>query len=144
MMLRAKAEGLPIPGAVAPGTPMSDATEQAGSFRTNVPVDNVLVSPEGFCGAATCFYAGHDLANPLLSLLNGDLHGFPPTILATRDLLLSNTVRVHRKLRASGVDAVLQVYKGMSHAQFYRDDRIPEDQEASGEISAFFDNYLTP
>ena len=39
-----------------------------------------------------------------------DLAGFPPSILisGTRDLLLSLTVRTHRKLRASGVDAELQ------------------------------------
>jgi acetyl esterase/lipase len=50
----------------------------------------------------------------------GDMHGFPPTILTTgtRDLLLSNTVRVDRKLRRAGVDAVLQVYEGESHAQY--------------------------
>jgi acetyl esterase/lipase len=42
---------------------------------------------------------------------NGDMRGFPPAILitGTRDLLLSSTVRVHRKLRQAGVEAVLQV-----------------------------------
>ena len=34
----------------------------------------------------------------------------------TRDLYLSNTVRMHRKLRAAGVEAVLQsVRKGNTH-----------------------------
>jgi acetyl esterase/lipase len=42
------------------------------------------------------------------------MSGFPPTILTsgTRDLLLSNTVRVHRKLRNLGIDSFLQVYEG--------------------------------
>ena len=41
----------------------ADATEHGDSFQTNALVDNVLVSPEGFCQAATLFYAkGHDLA----------------------------------------------------------------------------------
>lgn len=145
MLLRAKAEGLPLPGAIAPGTPMSDATQHGDSFQTNAMVDNVLVSPTGFCDAATKFYAaGHDLADPLLSPLHGDVRGFPPTILTTgtRDLLLSNTVRMHRKLRQAGVDAVLQVFEGQSHAQFYRDDRIPEVKEAFEEIASFFDRHL--
>ena len=63
------------------------------------------------------FYAhGHDLKDPLLSPVYGDMHGFPPAILTsgTRDLLLSNTVRVHRKLRRAGVEAVLQVFEGQS------------------------------
>ncbi|TXN41976.1 alpha/beta hydrolase [Methylobacterium sp. WL30] len=145
MMLRAKAEGLPLPGAIVPGTPMSDATQRGDSFQTNARVDNVLVSPAGFCDAATKFYAaGHDLTDPLLSPINGDVRGFPPTILTTgtRDLLLSNTVRMHRKLRQAGVEAALQVFEGQSHAQFYRDDRVPEVKEAFEEIASFLDRHL--
>jgi acetyl esterase/lipase len=72
------------------------------------------------------------------------MNGFPPTILTTgtRDLLLSNTVRVHRKLRLSGVEAELEVYEGQSHAQFGRDDRLPETKEAYGEIAGFFEKHL--
>lgn len=145
MMLRAKADGLPMPGAIAPGTPMADVTKQGDTFQTNAMVDNVLVSPDGFCDAATRFYAnGHDLADPMLSPVYGDVHGFPPTILTsgTRDLLLSNTVRMHRVLRRAGVEAALEVYEAQSHAQFYRDDRIPEVKEAFEEIGMFFDRHL--
>jgi epsilon-lactone hydrolase len=108
-------------------------------------LDNVLVSPDGFCDAGTTVYAkGHDLKDPLLSPIYGDVKGFPPTILTsgTRDLLLSNTVRMHRKLRQAGVDAVLQVYEGQSHAQYYRDDTAPESREAFEEIAGFFDKHL--
>jgi acetyl esterase/lipase len=145
MMLRAKQLGLPLPGAIAPGTPMADVTKTGDSFYTNELVDNVLVSRDGFCDAATVTYAnGHDLRDPLLSPVYGDMHGFPPAILTTgtRDLLLSNTVRVHRKLRQAGVDAQLEVFEGMSHAQYQFDDRIPETREAFGEITAFFDKHL--
>jgi epsilon-lactone hydrolase len=145
MILRAKQEGLPLPAAIAPGTPMADVTGAGDSFQTNAMVDNVLVSPTGFCDAATRFYAqGHDLHDPMLSPVYGDMHGFPPAILTTgtRDLLLSNTVRVHRKLREAGVEASLQVYEGQSHAYFIRDDRTPETEEAFGEIAAFFDKHL--
>ncbi len=54
----------------------------------------------------------------------------------------SNTVRTHRKLRQAGVEAVLQVYEGQSHAQYGRDDTAPETQEAFGEIAAFFGKHL--
>jgi acetyl esterase/lipase len=145
MMLRAKQEGIPLPGAIAPGTPMSDVTKTGDSFYTNELVDNVLVSRNGFCHAATEVYAhGHDLSDPLLSPVYGDMHGFPPAILTTgtRDLLLSNTVRVHRKLRQAGVEAQLEVFEGMSHAQYQFDDRVPETTEAFGEITAFLDKHL--
>jgi monoterpene epsilon-lactone hydrolase len=145
LMLRAKQEGLRMPGAIAPGTPMSDLTKTGDSFYTNEKVDNVLVSRNGFCDAAAVVYAhGHDLKDPLLSPVYGDMHGFPPAILTTgtRDLLLSNTVRVHRKLREAGIDAQLEVFDGMSHAQYQFDDRIPETKEAFGEITQFFDKHL--
>ena len=145
MMLRAKQLGLKMPGAISSGTPMSDATKTGDSFFTNELVDNVLVSRDGFCDAATVVCAhGHDLKDPLLSPVYGDMHGFPPAILSTgtRDLLLSNTVRVHRKLRQAGVEAELEVYEGQSHAQYSRDDRLPETKEAFGEITAFFEKHL--
>lgn len=145
MVLRAKSEGLPLPAAIAPGTPMSDVTKVGDSFQTNALVDNVLISSDGFCDAAAKFYAnGHDMKDPLLSPVYGDMNGFPPTILTTgtRDLLLSNTVRTHRKLRQAGVEAVLHVYEGQSHAQYLRDDTAPETREAFGEIAEFFDRHL--
>ncbi len=145
MVLRARQLGLPLPGAIAPGTPMSDVTKTGDSFQTNTMIDNVLVSRDGFCHAATKVYAqGHDLADPLLSPVNGDLHGFPPAILTTgtRDLLLSNTVRVHRKLLRSGVPAVLEVFEGESHAQYQFDDTVPETAEAFTEIASFFGQHL--
>ena len=63
---------------------------------------------------------GHDLTHPYLSPLFGDLTGFPPTILTTgtRDLYLSNTVRMHRALRAAGVAAELHVTEAGPHTGF--------------------------
>lgn len=145
MMLHAKQLSIPLPGAIAPGTPMADVTKTGDTFYTNEMVDNVLVSRDGFCDAATVVYAhGASLSDPLLSPVYGDMHGFPPAILTTgtRDLLLSNTVRVHRKLREAGVEAQLEVFEGESHAQYQFDDRVPETKEAFGEITAFFDKHL--
>ena len=88
---------------------------------------------------------GSNVQDPRLSPVYGDFAGFPPTILTTgtRDLFLSNTVRVHRKLRAAAVEAQLEVYEGQSHAQYVPDPTAPETQEAFGEISRFFDAHLS-
>ena len=68
MMLRAKAEGLPMPAAIGPGTPWSDLTETGDSYRTNQFVDNVLVAYHGWLEHAAALYAaGHDLKDPMLS-----------------------------------------------------------------------------
>jgi acetyl esterase/lipase len=145
MVLRAKQEGLPLPAAIAPGTPASDLTDTGDSYKTNEWLDNVLVSYEGFVRRSVVLYANdHDLKDPFLSPIYGDFHGFPPAILTTgtRDLLLSNTVRVHRKLRQAGVEAELEVFDGLSHAQYLYAATGPETKEAFGEITTFFDRHL--
>jgi monoterpene epsilon-lactone hydrolase len=145
MVLRAKQEGLPLPAAIAPGTPWSDMAGDGDSYAANEYVDNVLVSNGGWLGAAARLYAGPlDLREPLLSPVHGDFRGFPPAILTTgtRDLFLSNTVRAHRKLRRAGVEAVLQVFEGQSHAQYLADPYVPEAKEAFEEIARFFEAHL--
>jgi epsilon-lactone hydrolase len=145
MVLRAKTEGLPLPAAIAPGTPWSDMTKTGDSYFTNEMLDNVLVSDDGWLGDAAKLYAnGHDLKDPMLSPIYGDFAGFPPTILTsgTRDLFLSNTVRVHRKMRAAGVQADLHVFEGQSHAQYAADPDAPETKEHFGELTRFFDEHL--
>lgn len=145
MVLRAKDEKLPRPAVIAPGTPWSDLAEIGDSYFANEYVDNVLVSWKGWLGKAAALYAaGADMRDPQLSPIHGDMRGFPPTILTsgTRDLFLSNTVRVHRKLRRAGVVADLHVYEGQSHAQYGRDVAAPETREAFEEIARFFDRHL--
>jgi acetyl esterase/lipase len=145
MVLRVKQDHLPMPAAIAPGTPMADLTNSGDTFRTNAMLDNVLVAPDASCDKRAAIYTnGHDLKDPMVSPLFGDMHGFPPAILTTgtRDLLLSNTVRVHRKLRQAGVEASLQVYEGQSHGQYSRDVDAPETKEAFEEIAHFLDKHL--
>lgn len=145
MILRAKAENLPLPAAIAPGTPWADLTETGDTYKTNEWLDNVLVSYNGYLGRAAKLYAnGHDLKDPQLSPIYGDFHGFPPAILTsgTRDLFLSLTVLSHRKLRQAGVEADLQVFEGMSHAQYNFDPDAPETKEVFTEIARFFDKHL--
>lgn len=130
LVLRARAEKVPLPAAIAPGTPWSD---------------NVLVTWDGWLGRAALLYAdARDLKDPQLSPIYGDFSGFPPAILTTgtRDLFLSNTVRTHRKLRRAGVVADLNVYEGQSHAQYSFIPDAPETREAFTNIAKFFDKYL--
>ncbi len=145
MVLRAKAEHLPLPAAMAPGTPWSDIAAIGDTYTSNEWVDNVLVTWNGWLGKAALLYAnGHDLKDPQISPIYGDFAGLPPAILTsgTRDLFLSNTVRTHRKLRRAGVEAELNVYEGQSHAQYGADMNSPETKEAFTDIARFFDKHL--
>lgn len=145
LVLRAKAEGLPLPAAIAPGTPWTDLTKTGDSYFTNEGVDNILVSYDGWLGdAARLYAAGHDLRDPMLSPVYGDVRDFPPTLLTTgtRDLFLSNTARMHLKLREAGVPADLIVFEGLSHAQYHMDANAPETRTHFQELARFFDRHL--
>lgn len=143
-VMRARSEGLPLPAAIAPGSPWVDLAGAGDTIHANQFTDNSLVSFDGWVGAAARLYAGTEsLANPLISPIHGDFAGLPPAILTsgTRDLLLSDTVRTHRRLRQAGVDAALQVFEAQSHAQFLTP-FTPETEEAFAEIAAFLDSRL--
>lgn len=138
LMLRARDEGLPMPAGLILGTPEIDLTESGDSFHTNDGVDPGL----GSLMPVNLLYAdGHDLRLPYLSPLFGDLSGFPPTLLTTgtRDLYLSNTVRMHRKLRAAGVEAQLHLTEAGPHTGF---PGAPEGQEIDVELHRFITSVL--
>ena len=138
LLLRAKHAGLPMPAALVLNTPQVDLTEAGDTFQTLAGVDNVL----GSLRAPNALYAaGADLRDPYLSPLMGDLSGFPPTFLrsGTRDLFLSNTVRMHRKLRGAGVETELHVFEAMPHGGFGGDS--PEDQDAAAEQRLFLNKH---
>ena len=144
-LLRAKQLGLPMPGAIAPGTPTVDLTKTGDTLFTNAMVDNVLGTWDGYIEATTLLYAnGWDVTDPLISPIYGDVTGFPPTLLTsgTRDLYLSHTVRMHRKLRAAGVEAVLQLWEGQSHGQYLAGPSVPETREYHAEVAAFLNRHL--
>lgn len=83
------------------------------------------------------YAGGRDLDHPHLSPLFGDLRGLPPTLLVsgTRDLFLSNTVRMHRALLAAGVEAELHVFEAMPHGNF--GGSTPEDGELQAQVRRF-------
>jgi len=138
LLLRAKDEGLPMPAALVLITPEVDLTESGDSFHTLLGLDPIL-SP---LMQVNLLYAnGHDLSDPYLSPLFGDVTGFPPTLLqtGTRDLFLSNTVRMHRKLRAAGVEAELHVFEAMPHGGF--GGMTPEDQDLAREVGLFLQSH---
>ena len=137
LVVRARDEGLPLPAALVLISPELDLTESGDSFHTNLGIDNVL----GSLIQTNLLYAnGHDLDDPYLSPLFADVTGFPPTFLqaGTRDLFLSNSVRMHRKLRAAGVEAELHVFEAMPHGGFAG---APEDLDLRLEIRRFLDSH---
>ena len=146
LVQRAKSDALPLPGAVISISPAAaDLSKTGDSYYTNAGVDGAA-SYDGFWEAVWKLYAnGRDLKDPLVSPVYGDFKGFPPTYLVTgtRDLYLSDTVRVQRKLLQAGVSPQLVVVEGLPHAGFLMMD-IPEVAEVYSLIGQFLVAHLGP
>lgn len=129
--------GLPLPAAVILLTPEADLTEAGDTFRTNELLDVTLKRGLAECNAL--YAAGHDLTDPYVSPLFADFaRGFPPTLIqsGTRDLFLSNSVLMHRKLRRAGIEAELHVWEAMPHGGFGFGP-VPENDEIGQEVRRF-------
>lgn len=134
MLLKARDEGLPMPAGAVLLSPEIDLTESGDTFHTNAGIDGM-----GSLMQANLLYAaGHDLTDPYVSPLFGDFtKGFPRTLLTagTRDLFLSNAVRMHRALRAAGIAAELHVLEAAAHGAFFG--QAPEEADLNTEVRRF-------
>lgn len=132
LLLRARDERLDLPAGLVLLTPEVDLTESGDTFRTLLGLDRL----RPLMPVNRLYAAGTPLDDPYVSPLFGDLTGFPPTFLqaGTRDLFLSNTVRMHRALRKAGVPAELHVWEAMPHGGF---GGTPEDEEIAIELRGF-------
>ncbi|MEO6376625.1 MAG: alpha/beta hydrolase [Caulobacteraceae bacterium] len=140
--LRIRDAGLPWPAALGLMTPCTDGDFMSDTLATNAQLDIVL-KPAPMAEFWAVYAGEHDRTDPYLSPVYGDYaKGFPPTLLqsGTRDLLLSDTVRLHRALRRGGVEAELHVWEAMTHGGF--GGRSPEDAELTAELKAFFERHL--
>lgn len=143
---RLRHDGLPLPAAIGVFTAGGDLAEFGESFH--------LFSLSGFFGEPLlpidhpasergAYLAGHDVRDPLVSPIRGELRGWPPCLLLTggRDALLSATALFHRALRRAEVEAELFVFESMPHAHWYNF-MLPEAQEANDVIVRFFRERL--
>lgn len=139
--LGARRDGLPMPAAVAALSPLTDLTPTSDTRLTLAPYDPLVV---GDPTARFALYAGgHDVRNPLISPVYGDLTGFPPLLIqvGTREVLLSDSVRLARRAREAGVDVTLDVWEGMWHV--WQDHATaPEAKAASRDIAHFLEAQL--
>lgn len=113
LLLRARDEGLPMPAGAVMLSPEIDLTESGDSFQTNLGLD-----PLGSLMGINLLYAGgRDLREPYISPLYGRFHGMPPMFITagTRDMFLSNAVRLHLAMRGAGSYAELRIADAMPH-----------------------------
>lgn len=137
LVLRARDEGLPLPGAVVLLSPYVDLTDSGDSHQGD------LVHDAGLVPANLLYSSGADVAHPYMSPLFGDFtRGFPPVFVTsgTRDPLLSDAVRLHQRLRAADLTAELYVLEAAPHGRSPGSD--PEDRELDRQARRFVDVHV--
>jgi len=136
LLLKARDEDLPLPGAVALISPPTDLRCAGDTYSTN----GFTLQGSGLANAIGRYKGKGSLDHPYLSPLLGTYTAdFPPVLLSagTRDFLLSDTVRLHRRMLDGGVRAQLHVWEGAPHGMF--GGHAPEDHEQIAQLREFFD-----
>ena len=143
-VLKAREAGLPLPVATVLVTPWTDLTGAGDTYVANdgrdiLPWDNSLQkAARAYVGEQT------NWKDPYISPIYADYtNGFPPSIITTgtRDLFLSNSVRLHTLLKRAKIPVTLTVYEGMWHG-FNTIPDLPEGRECNQEIEEFIKPYL--
>lgn len=140
LIARLKKDRLPLPAAVGFYSGSADCTQPGDIEGYFPPLLADKTTPE----AIAPYIGNADPKDSLLSPLDGDLSAWPPMqlISSTRDLLLSQTVRLHLALRKAGNQADLTVFEGMPHA-FWAYVECPETDEALAAQAAFLGRALS-
>lgn len=145
MLLQARAQGLPMPGAAALVSPWSDIGPVGDSLGTNAVIDPTLVHYHGLLQAAAELYAhGTSLRDPRVSPVYGSFgRWFPPTLLlsGSRDLLLSGTTRLQQRLVEAGAETEMQLFEAMWH-DFPVSYGVPEAAAGWQQVARFLDRRL--
>lgn len=140
--LKAIGDGLPPPACVVGLSPAADL-EMSG-HTGSLDLDPTMVPAERWDSVMIPYAGEAGPRHPLVSPIHaGFPPAFPPTLITsgTRDMLLSDCVRLHRKMRRAGVDASINVWDGMWHV-FEHHYGVPEAAESLGEIAAFMRKHM--
>lgn len=110
--LRARAEGLPLPRALALISPWPDLTLTG----LNDDIDDPLLS-RGWLTRCAKDYAGADTRLPEVSPLLADLGGLPPLLVhgASDEILIDDVERLVSRAREAGVDVRYERLDGLWH-----------------------------
>ena len=118
-------------------SPWVDLTCSGDSYSALLHVDPDFKNPAAPPNWAAA-YAGDDTASPQASPLFADLSGLPPALIqvGSREVLLSDSLRLHRALRQAGVESTLDVWDGLWHV-WHSLPTMPETMEAFDQLADF-------
>ena len=143
-VLKMRDRGLALPGALLLLSPWADITATGDSYATLADADPTLTA-SSLAASAAAYAEPKDQQHPYVSPVHGDYsRAFPPTMIqgGTREIFLSNCVRLYQAIRGGGHEAVLDFYEGMPHVHQALIPAAPESTTSMRRAAAFFDHHL--
>ena len=146
-VLKMRDEGLGIPAALVLWSPWIDLTGMGDTFFTLKNADPLpLLAPRLLLAYAAAYANPSDQKNPYVSPVYGNFSsGFPPTLIqcGTKEVLLSDSVRLYQALDQAGIPVKLDIYEGMPHVfQTYFFYNTTESDMAISKTNDFLGKYL--
>lgn len=140
VMVAARDEGMPLPGAASLISAWTDLAATGGSLKSRNDKDPWFDADE-IAPMARHYHQDTDPRHPLVSPLYASLEGLPPLMLQVGDheVLLNDSTRVAEKAREAGVDVTLRVWPAMWHVWHFFVGRMPEAKQAILEMAAFME-----
>lgn len=145
-ILNLRNNGYNVPQAVALWSPWVDVTETGDTYQTLKDSEPTFTYNSLLAHSANAYADIKEQKNPYVSPIYGDFKkGFPPTLIqgGTKELLLSNFIRIYQKMDISKVNVKLDIYEGMWHV-FQSHYNIPESKIAIVKTADFFNTHLRP
>jgi epsilon-lactone hydrolase len=143
-VLKMRDSGIGMPAAVIALSPWTDLTLNGDTYFTLKNSDPELLSPS-LRDFADAYANPSDQKNPYVSPVYGNFSkGFPPTLIqvGTKEILLSDSVRLYQALDQGGIPVRLDVYEGMPHVFQFTFHNIPESKLALYKMNDFIKKYL--
>jgi acetyl esterase/lipase len=130
--------GYPMPAAAVVLSPWTDLSTSGASWRENANVE-YLIHGSKLREAARLYLNDANPQTPLASPVYANLKGLPPLLIqvGSEEVLLSDSQRLAKNARLSGVDATLEIWEGMQHVWQFAASFLPEAREAIEGIGKF-------
>lgn len=144
-VLKMRDQGLGLPAAVVLWSPWSDITATGDTYETLKDADPVLYYPGNLKNCAAAYAPPAEQKNPYVSPVYADFtEGFPPTLIqgGTKEIFLSNMVRLYQALDQAGIPVTLDIYEGMWHVFQAYHWNIPESRLARKKMRDFLQLHL--
>jgi acetyl esterase/lipase len=137
-LVSARDQGLPMPKAAVPISPWSDLTCSNDSYKTRAEADP-MVAPGGINRMANLYLNGKDAKLPYASPNFASLKSLPPLLIhvGRDEVLLDDSIKLHEKAKADGVDSTLEIWDDMIHVWHAFHPMLPEAKQGIARVGEF-------